>query len=60
MKPAGLILAVLGWLIPVACLSLVSATSLRLVITVGGIVLCLIGIFLFLNRAYVRQAIWKR
>ncbi|MGH9396673.1 MAG: hypothetical protein ACRD18_07460 [Terriglobia bacterium] len=60
MKILGLVLAVCGWLIPVACLSLAPSTSVRLIVTLGGIALCLIGIFLFLNRAYVRQAVWKK
>ena len=60
MKIIGLILAVLGWLLPVASLTLTSSLAARFIFALIGIALCLTGILGFLNRAYVKEAIWKR
>jgi hypothetical protein len=60
MKFAGLLLAVCGWLLPVASLTWTSSLAARFAFALIGIALCLTGILGCLNRAYVKQAIWKR
>ena len=59
MKLAGLSLAVLGWLIPVAGLTWTSSMGVRLVLCLVGAVLCGVGILGFLNGAYLKKAVWK-
>ncbi|HXH49088.1 MAG TPA: hypothetical protein VNM47_07055 [Terriglobia bacterium] len=60
MKFVGLVLAVCGWLLPVVSLTLTSSLAVRFVFALIGIALCLTGILGFLNRAYVKEAIWKK
>ena len=60
MKFIGLLLAVCGWLLPVASLTWTSSLAARFIFALIGIALCLTGILGFLNRAYVEQAIWKK
>ncbi len=60
MKIIGLLLALCGWLIPVAGLVVTPAPAPRLVFCLVGIAMCLTGILGFLNRAYLREAIWKQ
>lgn len=60
MKFLGLLLAVCGWLIPVAGLTWTSSSVIRLTLCLLGIAMCLVGILGFLNGAYLRQAIWKQ
>jgi hypothetical protein len=59
MKFTGLLLAVCGWLLPVVSLTLTSSLAVRFIFALIGIALCLTGILGFLNRAYVKEAIWK-
>lgn len=60
MKTLGLLLAVLGWLIPLAGLNLTPSLGVRLAFCLLGIALCVTGILGFLNRAYLKHAIWKQ
>lgn len=60
MKLIGLLLAVIGWLLPVASLTWTSSLAVRFICVLIGIALCLTGILGFINRAYVKQAIWKK
>jgi hypothetical protein len=60
MKFVGLLLAVLGWLIPVLGLTLTASTGARLTLSVVGIAICLVGILGFVNGAYLKHAIWKQ
>ena len=60
MKFMGLLLAVCGWLIPVVGLTLTSSLGVRFVLCLIGITVTLTGILGFLNRAYVKEAIWKK
>jgi hypothetical protein len=60
MKIVGLLLAVLGWLLPVASLTWTSSLAARFIFALVGIAMCLTGILGFLNKAYVKQAIWKK
>jgi hypothetical protein len=60
MKILGLLLAVGGWLIPVAGLALTTSVAIRLVLCLVGIALWGVGIFGCVNPAYVKDAVWKR
>ena len=60
MKIKGLLLAVLGWLLPVASLTWTSSLAARFIFALVGIAMCLTGILGFLNQSYVKQAIWKK
>ena len=60
MRFLGLLLAVSGWLLPVAGLTLTSSPAFRLILCFIGVALCVTGILGFLNRAYLKQAIWKQ
>ena len=60
MKYVGLLLAVCGLLLPVVSLTLTSSLAARFIFALIGIGLCLTGILGFVNRSYVKQAIWKK
>ncbi len=60
MKAAGLLLAVLGWLIPVAALTWTASPAARLILSVLGMAMGWVGILGFLNRAHLKSALWKR
>ena len=60
MKFMGLLLAVCGWLLPVAGLTWTSSLGVRFVLCVIGIAITLTGILGVLNPAYVKDAIWKK
>ena len=60
MKFVGVLLAVCGWLLPVVSLTLTSSLAVRFILALIGIAMCLTGILGFLNRAYVKEAIWKK
>ena len=60
MKYVGLLLTVGGWLLPVAGLTWTSSLAVRFILCLIGIGMCLTGILGFINRAYVKEAIWKK
>ena len=57
---AGLIITLLGFLISVFSLSLSSSASGRLVIVLVGLAVSLTGIIGVINRAYMKNAIWRK
>jgi hypothetical protein len=59
MRIMGLLLAVVGWLIPVVGLTLTQSLSARFILVVIGIGISLIGILGVLNKAHMKNAIWK-
>ena len=59
MQLVGLLLAVIGWIIPVAGLSFTQSLSARFILAVVGIGISLIGILGVLNKAHLKKAIWK-
>lgn len=59
MRIIGLLLAVVGWLIPVVGLTLTQSLSARFILVVIGIGISLIGILGVLNKAHMKNAIWK-
>jgi hypothetical protein len=55
----GLLLSVAGLLISVLSLSITTSVTGRLVLVIVGIAVSLAGIIGFVNRAYVKNAIWR-
>jgi uncharacterized membrane protein len=60
MKLVGVLLVLAGWLIPVLGINLTSSNAARFLLTLVGIAVCLVGILGVLNKAFLREAIWKR
>lgn len=60
MKFVGVLLIIVGWLIPVLGLNFTSSNAARLVLSLIGIAVCLVGILGVLNKAYLEHAIWKQ
>jgi hypothetical protein len=56
----GLLLTFLGFLISFLSVALTSSMTGRLVITLIGLAISLFGVIGVLNRAYLKNAIWKR
>jgi uncharacterized membrane protein YgaE (UPF0421/DUF939 family) len=59
MRLVGLLLAVVGWLIPVVGLTVAQSLGARFVLVVLGIGISLLGILVVLNKAHLKNAIWK-
>ena len=59
MKGIGLLLALAGWLIPVVTVVLIQSTAVRMTVSILGIAMTLVGILVVLNKAHLKQAIWK-
>ncbi len=60
MAFVGLILAMLGFLLSVASLGLTSSVTGRMTMVLIGILIRLVGIIGFINRAYMKNAIWRK
>ena len=60
MKTLGLFLALAGWLVPVAGLTMTNSLAARYVLCFLGMGACLVGILGCLNGAHLKQAIWKK
>jgi hypothetical protein len=60
MKLFAIVIALLGWLVPVAGLALTASNSIRLALCLLGIAMCSFAIIGMLNPAYVKHAIWKQ
>ena len=59
MKLIGLLLALAGWLIPIVTVALIQSTAVRMTMSILGIAMSLVGILVVLNKAHLKQAIWK-
>ncbi len=59
MKAVGILLALSGWLAPVLTLVATQSTAVRLVVSLLGIGLTLFGVLVVLNKAHLKQAVWK-
>ena len=59
MRLVGLLLAVVGWFIPVVGLTITQSLGARFVLVVLGIGISLFGILGMLNKAHLKNAIWK-
>jgi len=60
MRIVGILLALAGWLFPVAALSMTQSTAARFAAAVLGIIISLVGILGVLNSAHQADAIWKK
>ena len=60
MKLFAIVIALLGWLVPVAGLALTASNSIRLALCLLGLGMCSFAILGMLNPAYVKHAIWKQ
>jgi len=59
MKLIGLLMAFAGWLIPVVTLVLTQSTTARMIVSLLGIAISLVGILVVMNKAHLKNAIWK-
>ncbi len=60
MRIVGILLALAGWLFPVAALSMTQSTGARFGACVVGIIISLVGILVVLNGFHQQDAIWKK
>jgi predicted phage tail protein len=60
MKIVGVLLAVVGWLLPVLGVTMTSSLGVRYVLCFLGIAITLTGIIAVLNRAHLKDAVWKK
>lgn len=60
MKLLAIVVALLGWLLPLAGLVLTGSNTIRLALSLLGIGMCIFAILGMLNRAYLKHAIWKQ
>ena len=60
MALVGVLITLLGWVVAVMSVSLTSSVGGRMVVVLIGIALCLIGIIGVINRAFLKNAIWRR
>jgi hypothetical protein len=56
----GIVITFLGFLIAMASVGISASNSGRLIIVLVGIATSLVGIMGVLNRAYLKNAIWKK
>jgi hypothetical protein len=56
----GILVTLLGFVISVLSLGMTSSVSGRLVMVLIGLVVSLTGILGILNRAFLKNAIWRR
>ncbi len=59
MKFVGVVLAFVGWLIPVIALNYTQSMGARLFLAIVGIAISLVGILCVLNSAHQKNVIWK-
>jgi len=59
MRIVGVLLALAGWLIPVVGLTLTQSLTGRFILVLVGISISLAGILGILNKAHLKNAIWK-
>jgi hypothetical protein len=59
MKLVGLLLALAGWLIPIVTVVLTPSTAVRMTVSILGLVIILVGLLVVLNKAHLKEAIWK-
>ena len=60
MKLVGVLLAMVGWLIPVIALTYTQSLGTRFVLAIVGIAISLVGILFVLNQAHLKNVIWKQ
>ena len=60
MKLVGILLALVGWIVPVMALTQTQSLAARFIAAVLGIIVSLVGILFVLNGEHLKGAIWKR
>lgn len=60
MAFAGVLITLLGFIIAVLSVAITSSIAGRMVVVLIGVAICLIGIIGVLNRAFLKNAIWRR
>jgi hypothetical protein len=60
MAIAGLLVAFAGFVLSLMSLGMTSSPGTRMAVVLAGIAISLTGILGVLNRAYLRNAIWKK
>jgi hypothetical protein len=60
MVYAGIVVTLLGFLITVLSLGIASSVFARLVIVLLGLAVSLFGIMGVINRAYLKNALWRK
>jgi hypothetical protein len=59
MKIVGVLMLLVGWLIPLVGITITQSIAARFVLVLLGIAVSLFGIFGVLNKAHLKDAIWK-
>jgi len=59
VKIIGLLLVLVGWLLPILTLGIAQSTAARMVLSLLGIAITLVGILGVLNKVHLKSAIWK-
>ena len=59
MKLVGILMVFGGWLLPVVALTLTQSNTIRLILALVGIAITLVGIMGVLNKAHMKDAVWK-
>jgi hypothetical protein len=60
MAFVGFLITVLGFVIAILSVAVTSSVGGRMVVVLIGIAVCLIGIIGVINRAFLKNAIWRR
>ena len=60
MALAGVVITFLGFLISVMSLSMTSSVGGRMVMVLVGLAVSLIGIIGVINRAFLKNAVWRK
>jgi uncharacterized membrane protein YgaE (UPF0421/DUF939 family) len=60
MVAVGLLIMLAGFLLSLLSLTLASALGVRMVLVLVGLAITLFGLIGVLNRAYLKNPIWKR
>jgi hypothetical protein len=60
MAITGIVITLLGFLISVLSLGVTSSTTGRLMVVLIGLAVSLVGIIGVINRAYMKNAIWRK
>jgi hypothetical protein len=56
----GILITLLGFVLSVASLALTTSVNGRLILVLLGLAISLTGIFGVINRAYLKDAIWRK
>jgi hypothetical protein len=60
MLLAGILITLLGFVLSVLSLGITTSTGVRMAMVLAGLALSFTGIIGFINRAYLKNAIWRR